>query len=97
MRNNDLFSYVDDCFSIEDSKKWKPNPEPYLKIINKFNFFKSEVIMIACHSWDLFGAKKIGLKTGYIYNYEKFSNEYYPDFNYIGDNALNLVKQITNQ
>ena len=53
--------------------------------------------MIACHSWDLFGAKKIGLKTGYIYNYEKFSNEYYPDFNYIGDNALNLVKQITNQ
>ena len=82
LKHNKIDSFVDKCFSVDDVKKWKPFPEPYLNVIKNYNFLPSETIMIACHSWDLAGAKKVGMKTAYIENYENKFSPYFgkPDF-----------------
>jgi len=82
LKKNNLLELVDYQFSIEDIKVWKPNPEPYLFVSNSLNYYPYQIVMIAVHGWDINGAKKVGMKTGYIKSYEKKLSSYYhkPDF-----------------
>ena len=50
--------------------------------------------MIACHSWDLEGAKNVGLQTGYIKKYERGLSHSKSMPDYEGDNILELSKNI---
>lgn len=91
---NNLKKYIAKTFSVDDVKAWKPSPEPYLMVTNHYKVNPSNALMIACHSWDLEGAKNVGLQTGYIKSYEGnlLHNTSSPD--YEGDNILELSKNI---
>ena len=85
---------VKKCFSIEDMKLWKPNKKIYKYVCNKMNCDPVESLMIASHSWDIYGAKTAGLKTGFIKNYEKVYPSYYTKPDYVGNNCLEIIKKI---
>ena len=94
LRKNNLLELVDYQFSIEAIKIWKPHPEPYLYVSKKLNYHPNEIIMIAVHGWDINGAKKVGMKTGYIKSYEKRLSSYYEKADYTADNCKKLVLKI---
>ena len=85
---------VKKCFSIEDMKLWKPNKRIYKYVCNKMNCDLGESLMIASHSWDIYGAKTAGLKTGFIKNYEKVYPSYYTKPDYVGNDCLEIIKKI---
>lgn len=61
-----IISYFDDYYSVESVKKNKPFKDIYLYAIEQQGFKPSEVMMVASHDWDLYGAKSVGMKTAYI-------------------------------
>ena len=85
---------MDYQFSIEEIKIWKPHPEPYLYVSSKLNYYPNEIIMIAVHGWDINGAKRVGMKTGYITNYEKRLSSYYYKADFTAESCKELVLKI---
>ena len=53
--------------------------------------------MVAAHGWDINGAKKVGMKTGYIKSYEKRLSSYYEKADYTADNCKKLVLKINSK
>jgi 2-haloacid dehalogenase len=50
--------------------------------------------MIAAHAWDVNGAKKAGLQTGYITRYEKVLSEIYAEPDLVDNNCFSIIKRI---
>ena len=94
LKKNKLIKLVDYQFSVEDLKIWMPHPEPYLFVSDQLNYNPNEIIMVAAHGWDINGAKKVGMKTGYIKSYEKRLSSYYEKADYTADNCKKLVLKI---
>ena len=53
-----------------------------------------EIVMVATHDWDLFGAKKARLKTAYIKRKNELYHPYYLQADYKGSNMFGLIHQI---
>jgi len=94
LKKNNLLELVDYQFSIEEIKIWKPHPEPYLLVSSKLNYNPNEIIMIAVHGWDINGAKRVGMKTGYIKKYEKKLSSYYYKADFTAESCKELVLKI---
>jgi putative hydrolase of the HAD superfamily len=59
-----LHHIFDAVITFDDTGKRKPDPEPFLKALEKLNLNPNEVIMVG--DWaerDIVGAKKVGIKT----------------------------------
>ena len=70
-----------DCFvSIKSTELAhdKPDPTMFNEILFELGINPEDAIMIACHGWDVFGAKNAGLITGYSSHYEHYCSNYYP-------------------
>jgi 2-haloacid dehalogenase len=52
--------------SCEAVGKWKPAPDPYLQACREIGVAPSETWMVAAHSWDLAGARAVGMKTAWL-------------------------------
>ena len=94
LSNNNLNRFIVKTFSIDDVKSWKPSPDPYLMVTNHYKVKPENTLMIACHSWDLEGAKNVGLQTGYIKSYEGGLSHSRSIPDYEGDNILELAENI---
>jgi 2-haloacid dehalogenase len=56
-----------DCIiSAELARHYKPDPEVYLTVASLLDVPPAEVLMVACHNWDLAGAKEAGLRTAFV-------------------------------
>lgn len=56
-----------DCIlSAELAGSYKPDPRVYLLPSELFDLRPDQVLMVACHPGDLQGAKRAGLRTGFI-------------------------------
>lgn len=56
-----------DCIlSAELAGTYKPDPRVYLLPATFFNVRPEQVLMVACHPGDLQGAKRAGLRTGFV-------------------------------
>lgn len=56
-----------DCIiSAELARHYKPDPEVYLTVASLLDVRPDEVVMVACHNWDLAGARAAGLRTAFV-------------------------------
>ncbi|HWF80967.1 MAG TPA: haloacid dehalogenase type II [Streptosporangiaceae bacterium] len=56
-----------DCIlSAELASSYKPDPQVYLLPSDYFDVPPERVLMVACHPGDLQGAKRAGLRTGFV-------------------------------
>ncbi|SFP44724.1 2-haloacid dehalogenase [Amycolatopsis arida] len=56
-----------DCIlSAELAHAYKPAPEPYLTTARLLDVRPDQVLMVACHRWDLDGARGAGLRTAFV-------------------------------
>ncbi|MFT6204224.1 MAG: 2-haloacid dehalogenase [Spirosomataceae bacterium] len=87
----DLF----DCYySVDTVEKYKPFKDIYLSAAKQEGLKAEDIVMVATHDWDLFGAKKAGLSTAYIKRKEEIYHPYYlqPDFK--DSNLSDLIQQL---
>lgn len=60
-----LDAHVQRVISVDDVGRWKPAPEPYLHAATVLGRRPGEIALVAAHDWDVHGAKRAGLVTGW--------------------------------
>jgi len=96
LTNAGIIDYVDGYYSVDSVCRYKPFKEVYSYVANQESLNPEEVMMIACHDWDLFGAKKAGLKTGYIIRKKTIYNPFYEQPDLQSDSLIEIVTSLIN-
>ncbi|MCM5661458.1 haloacid dehalogenase type II [Galbibacter mesophilus] len=94
LSNAEILHLFDGFYSVDSVEKYKPFKDIYLSVAEKQDLKTSELIMVASHDWDLFGAKKAGLKTAYIQRKKEIYNPFYPKSDFNVTNLVHLAEQI---
>lgn len=61
-----LHQFVERVISVDEVKRWKPHQEVYLHCAKAVNVTPSRLALVAAHGWDVHGARRAGLMTGYV-------------------------------
>ncbi|MEP6953366.1 MAG: haloacid dehalogenase type II [Solirubrobacteraceae bacterium] len=61
-----LRDLVERCLSVTDAGRWKPAPEAYAYAARTCAADPGELALIAVHPWDIDGARRAGLRTGWL-------------------------------
>lgn len=94
LNNSGLIDLFDSYYSVDSVKKYKPFNDIYHYVLNEEKINANETVMVATHDWDLFGAKKAGLHTGYIKRKEDQYNPYYLKPDLANRNLVDLAQEI---
>lgn len=94
LKNAKIIDLFDSYYSVDDVRKYKPFKDIYHLTAKKEGLDPKDIVMVATHDWDLFGAKKAGLSTAYVKRKEKNFHPYYLQADYSASNLLELIEQI---
>ena len=94
LTNAGIIDLFDAYYSVDSVNKYKPFKDIYSYAAREENVSPGDVVMVATHDWDLYGAKKAGLTTAYIRRKKEIFNPYYlqPDIDKIC--LIELVQEI---
>lgn len=53
-------------FSVERIRAFKPALSTYASVATALDVAPSELMLVACHSWDIIGARAAGFETGFV-------------------------------
>jgi len=56
---------VERVLSVDAVQRWKPAPAPYRHALDQLGSDARNVALVAVHSWDVHGAHRAGLTTGW--------------------------------
>lgn len=92
-----LDRHVDRVISVDEAGRWKPAAEPYLHAASLLGRRPADVALVAVHSWDVHGARRAGLVTGWCSRSEGTFAEVFeppdvtgPDLVTVADGLLRL-------
>lgn len=66
VKRNRLDHLFDHILSVDAVERFKPHPDPYLHAVEVGGETPENTWMIACHDWDLAGARSVGMRTAYV-------------------------------
>lgn len=90
-----LADYVTTHLSCAMAEAWKPARAPYELACQTLVLEPHEVVMIAAHSWDLAGARAVGLRTGWIERLERTPQRIFGTWDIQGFTLSDVVEQIS--
>ena len=61
-----LTHYFEALISVDEFKKYKPDPITYLGAAARLQLPVSDIMMVAAHGWDVAGASEAGMKTAFL-------------------------------
>jgi len=61
-----LLELFDHVLSVEEVRRYKPAPEPYLMAAECLGVPPSEMRMVSAHDWDVWGAMRAGCAAAYV-------------------------------
>jgi len=94
LTNAGIIDLFDSYYSVDDVKKYKPFKDIYQSVAKHECLKTEDIVMVATHDWDLFGAKKAGLRTAYIKRKEEIYNPYYLRADFKDSYLPDLIQQI---
>ena len=82
VNSNNLNNLIDDLFSIEEVKIFKPNPKVYEIPVKKYNIKPKEIIFLSANTWDVSGGGNYGYNSIWVNrNKSQFDNlDYQPKY-----------------
>ena len=66
-----LAAFVERVISIDEIGRWKPRREVYLHAAEVAGVPPDDLALVAAHAWDVHGASRAGLVTGWVSRLEK--------------------------
>jgi 2-haloacid dehalogenase len=66
-----LARWIERVVSIDEVHRWKPSREVYLHAAKVVGVAPNELALVAAHAWDVHGASRAGLVTGWVSRLEK--------------------------
>lgn len=94
LTNAGIIDKFDSYYSVDNVAKYKPFKDIYQSAAKQEGLKTEDIVMVATHDWDLFGAKKAGLRTGYIKRKEEIYHPYYLQADFKDSNLPDLIQQI---
>jgi len=61
-----LADLVERFLSVDEVRRWKPAPEPYLHAARELGVPPEQCALVAVHPWDVDGAKHAGLRAAWL-------------------------------
>jgi 2-haloacid dehalogenase len=61
-----LSELFDQVLSVDAVQAYKPAAAPYLYAADQAGAAPGEMMMVACHDWDLAGARAVGMSTAFV-------------------------------
>src|ERR1700730_1186575 len=66
LQNAGLTQYFDESISVDSVRRFKPDLEVYRSAATHLGAQPGELLLIAAHAWDVFGAMKAGWQTAFV-------------------------------
>jgi len=89
-----LESYVEATLSVDEVRRWKPAPEPYRWAAETCGVPVSRVALVAAHAWDCDGARRAGLRTGWVSRLERRRSSIFLEPDVRGDDLVQVVDRL---
>jgi 2-haloacid dehalogenase len=80
--------------SAEDSGAYKPDPRPYRMALERTGASEGELCHVSAYWWDVLGAKRAGLKTGWVARQERALLDTVPPPDYRGRDLSEVADAI---
>jgi 2-haloacid dehalogenase len=61
-----ILDYFDRLLTVEDAGAWKPAPAAYAYAARACEVDVGQMMLVAAHPWDIHGAHRAGMRTGFI-------------------------------
>lgn len=94
LKRNGLRDRVRQCLSADTVGRWKPHPQPYLHAAEVCGVEPGRLALVAVHSWDIHGANRAGLVTGWC---SRLEGRFLPPFSppdVRGDDLVAVVDRL---
>ncbi|MGI8574682.1 MAG: haloacid dehalogenase type II [Egibacteraceae bacterium] len=91
LQRNELDGYVERALSVDEAGIWKPRAEAYTWAVERCGAELGTTAMVAVHSWDVDGAKRAGLRTGYCTRLEGGFIRLFTAPDVVGDDLVAVV------
>jgi 2-haloacid dehalogenase len=85
---------LDVVLSAPDSGAYKPDPRPYRMALDHLGADAGEICLVAAHWWDVAGAKRAGLRTGWVARRERILLGTVPPPDYTGRDLAEVAGAI---
>ncbi len=95
LKNAGMGDMVERAISIDEVKHWKPRREVYLHAAKVCGVQPHEVALVAAHAWDVQGANRAGLATGWVSRAEKAFPQVMQSPDVKGDTLTAVVQQLS--
>ncbi len=94
LANAGVAPFLEQILSVDEVRRFKPAPEPYLMAADKLDVDITDVVMVASHDWDLMGARAAGARSAFIARLGSVWS--YPDASpdYEGGDLIEVASQI---
>lgn len=86
-----LTPLFDEIVSVEVVRTYKPAAAPYNHVAELVSAAPSELVMVACHDWDLAGARAVGYQTAYVRRPRMSYAPAFPAPEFAGDDFVELA------
>ncbi len=86
--------FFDELFSVENVKQYKPHPSTYTHVVKEMKASPIYTMLIAAHGWDIAGAHRAGLMTGFVSRPGKFPYPLAEEADITGSNILSIAKAL---
>jgi len=83
LRRAGLWEYLRHIFGSETVQRMKPAKEPYQFVARSLGCAVDEITMVACHPWDIAGARAAGLDAAFIERPGQFLTAAIPSPKYV--------------
>jgi 2-haloacid dehalogenase len=80
--------------SAQDAGAFKPDPRPYRYALEQIGADGGAVCMVSTHWWDVAGAKRAGLRAGWVARRERALLDTVPDPDYTGRDLAEVADAI---
>lgn len=89
-----LDGYVEQVVSVEAVRRWKPAPEPYQHAAAACGVPPDRMAVVAAHAWDIHGACRAGLLTGWVRRLEGLRSGLFDPPTVTGPDLVVVVREL---
>jgi 2-haloacid dehalogenase len=79
------------CHDVGEVERWKPAPLPYEHCAQRNDVTPERMAMVAVHAWDIHGAKRAGLVTGYASRHEGGAAAHFAPADVSAENLVGVI------
>jgi 2-haloacid dehalogenase len=85
---------IEHVMSAQDAGAYKPDPRPYRMALERIGAPADDVVFVATHWWDVAGAKRAGMRTGWVARRERALLDTVPTPDFTGRDLTEVAEAI---